>query len=245
MNKIENILVCGATSEIVRQTLAHLSLNQASHIYICGRDKDRLEEIRKELAARDQVNVTCVVVDLVDAKGRQSLLSQVHEVHFDRMIVGYGSLTENDRCLADPEYLVRELEINYVSVVALLAIFADRINDGGQFVVLGSVAGDRGRYSNFFYGSAKAGIGEFVSGFRALMLGRNVNVLLVKPGLIKTPMTTEFHSSPLAWSSKVAGRNIAKAMLSRRDTVYTPWFWQWIMLIIRMLPTFVFKRLKF
>jgi short-subunit dehydrogenase len=106
------------------------------------------------------------------------------------------------------------------------------------------VAGDRGRYSNFVYGSAKAGLTAYLSGLRARLLDDGVNVLTIKPGLVDTPMTAEFDKSPIWASPEKVAKDIDKAIANRRSVIYSPWFWRPIMLVIRLIPDFIFKKLK-
>ena len=113
----------------------------------------------------------------------------------------------------------------------------------GTLAVIGSVAGDRGRKSNYCYGAAKGAVDSFLSGLRAELLSSNVNVLNIKPGFVDTPMTSEFKKGFLWRSADFVAGDIDKAVVKGKSVVYTPWFWRFIMLIIKCIPEVIFKRL--
>jgi short-subunit dehydrogenase len=114
----------------------------------------------------------------------------------------------------------------------------------GSIAVISSVAGDRGRASNYLYGSAKAAVSTFLSGMRQRLEKRGVNVLTVKPGFVDTPMTRDFKKSALWAKPEEVARGIVRAIDRRKAVVYLPWFWSIIMLIIKHVPEFMFKRTK-
>ena len=114
----------------------------------------------------------------------------------------------------------------------------------GSICVIGSVAGDRGRSSNYIYGSAKAGLAAFTQGLRQRLSKFNIDILLVKPGFVDTPMTQEFKKGFLWASPERVARDICSAIDKRKSTLYTPWFWGWIMLVIKHIPESIFKKLK-
>jgi decaprenylphospho-beta-D-erythro-pentofuranosid-2-ulose 2-reductase len=128
---------------------------------------------------------------------------------------------------------IAEFELNATSVIALAAHFANVMETTGRgtLAVIGSVAGDRGRRSNYIYGAAKAAIHAFCEG-----LGGRVNVVLIKPGWVDTPMTSAFRKNPLFTSAASVARGIHRAIAKGRGTVYVPGYWRWISLIVRMLP---------
>ena len=134
--------------------------------------------------------------------------------------------------------------LSYMSLLTLLgnAFEARRF---GCIAVISSVAGDRGRASNYVYGSAKAAVSAFTSGLRARLSKAGVKVVTIKPGFVDTPMTSHLKKGPLVAPPEKVGRRIYTAMLKGEDSVYTPWFWGPIMQVVRALPEPVFKRLKF
>ena len=146
----------------------------------------------------------------------------------------------------DPSLLRNSIEINYVSAVSLLMQLGKVFEDqrSGVLAIIGSVAGDRGRRSNYVYGSAKAGLATFVAGLRLRLAAANVQVVLIKPGWISTPMTAHLPQNFLFTSAEQAGRGVCKAMISPRAVVYCPWYWKWIMGFIRFIPDPIFAKLN-
>jgi short-subunit dehydrogenase len=143
--------------------------------------------------------------------------------------------------------MVREININFLSAASLATHVANvmEMQRSGSLGVIGSVAGDRGRQSNYVYGSAKAGLGAFVEGLRHRMTRHGVNVTLVKPGFVDTPMTAGLaKGGPLWVSPEKVAKDIYNAMERGTPVLYTPWFWRWIMVVIRSVPDAIFRRTR-
>ena len=132
------------------------------------------------------------------------------------------------------------------SGVALLTLLANRleVQGNGCLAVISSVAGDRGRPSNYVYGAAKGGISIFLQGLRARLHRAGVAVVTVKPGFVDTPMTAKLPRTPLFASARRVGRTVYRAIERRRDVVYVPWFWRPIMVLVKTIPEAIFKRLR-
>jgi hypothetical protein len=165
----------------------------------------------------------------------------------DVALVAYGSLPDQDRACQDVAYLVREFRTNSESVLICLAGLARRFQRQrcGVIAVIGSVAGDRGRASNYLYGSAKSAVHAFASGLRAQLRAAGVHVVTIKPGFVATKMTAHLSLPPLLTADPTSvARRIVVAIDRRRDVVYVPGFWRPIMFIVRHLPEAIFKRLK-
>jgi decaprenylphospho-beta-D-erythro-pentofuranosid-2-ulose 2-reductase len=141
---------------------------------------------------------------------------------------------------------VKEFNTNGTSTIALMTVAANRFEAQrhGALAVISSVAGDRGRQSNYLYGSAKAAVSAFASGLRQRLAKVGVAVVTIKPGFVDTPMTKDFPKGPLWAKPEAVARGIMRAIDRRRNVVYLPWFWCLIMLIIRHIPESVFKRIK-
>jgi short-subunit dehydrogenase len=148
----------------------------------------------------------------------------------------------------DPEQAARTIDVNFKSYVSLLNAAAMHLRErgGGFLCALSSVAGDRGRQSNYTYGAAKAGLSAYLQGLRNRLAPHGVTVITVKPGFVDTAMTWGLlkAGSALVASPQRVARDIVNAIATRRDVLYTPWFWRWIMLVIRLIPERVFKRLR-
>ena len=153
----------------------------------------------------------------------------------DVVLIAHGTLPDQRAIDDDPVAQVKTFELNATSFISLATLFANRTK---TLAIIGSVAGDRGRRSNYVYGAAKAALHAYCEGLR----GRGVtNVVLIKPGWIDTPMTAHMRKNPLFASAAAAGKQIHDAIVGGRAVVYVPWFWRWISLIVRMLPAKLVK----
>ncbi len=162
-------------------------------------------------------------------------------------LVAHGTLPDQARTQTELDYAVAQYRTNAESVIACLNALALRFEPQGSGVlaVIGSVAGDRGRGSNYLYGAAKAAIDTFASGLRARLFKKGVHVLIIKPGFVATAMTADLNlPKKLTATPDQVAMDIHRAILKRQDVLYTPWFWAWVMRMIRWLPAFVFKRTK-
>jgi short-subunit dehydrogenase len=165
----------------------------------------------------------------------------------DIVLVAPGTLPDQAACQADPVLAVREFNTNAVSVIALLTSIANllEVQKRGTLAVISSVAGDRGRPSNYLYGSAKAALSAFCEGLNARLFKVGVQVLTIKPGFVETPMTASLPlPKPLVATPEQVANDIVRAIEKRKDVLYTRWFWAIIMRIVRCLPRFLFKRLS-
>ena len=164
------------------------------------------------------------------------------------VVLCQGSMAEQ-QAAADDWSLAREMiDVNYVSAVSLGNRFAAHMVTLGRGYICGvsSVAGDRGRQSNFLYGSTKAAFSAYLAGLRNRLYRKGVAVITVKPGFVDTSMTWGLLNprSPLVATPERVARDVSKAIRKRKNTVYTPWFWMLIMLVIRLIPEPIFKRLS-
>lgn len=164
----------------------------------------------------------------------------------DAALIAHGDLPNQKECEHAWATTERALTTNFLSPVAFLTWFANYFETRGKgnITVISSVAGDRGRQSNYIYGSAKGALSTFLQGLRNRLAPRGVSVTTIKPGFIDTPMTADIKKGPLFVSAEVVGKRIYKAMVKGESVVYTPFFWRFIMLIIQHIPEFIFKRMK-
>jgi len=164
----------------------------------------------------------------------------------DVVLLAHGTLPDNAACANDPALAVREFNTNGTSTIALMAAAAQRLQAQGHgtLAVISSVAGDRGRASNYLYGSAKAAVTAFASGLRQRLGGSGVNVLTIKPGFVDTPMTQAFRKGPLWASPQAVARGIVHAIERRRAVAYLPGFWWVIMRVITHIPEPLFRRIR-
>lgn len=243
---MRKILVVGATSSIAQQ-VARLLCKGGVEIHLLGRDQVKLNDIAADLQVRG-AKVSVHAVDLNDLTAHQKIINESIELlgGVDLALLAYGTLPDQTRCEQDTELATREITTNYLSAQSLLSILANHMEaqGSGSLAVISSVAGDRGRKSNYIYGSAKAGLTVYLQGLRNRLANKNVHVLTIKPGFVDTPMTRDFKKGLLWVGPDKVARDIVRAIRKKRDILYTPWYWQWIMLIIKLIPERIFKKLN-
>lgn len=244
----QNILIVGATSGIA-EALARRYASEHAKLFLVARNTSKLEVIATDLIVRGAAEVQFFAMDA----NNSDLISQMIETAWksfgsiDIALVAHGTLPEQLLAESDVSYAIAEFRNNAESVIACLTLLAQSFEKQGKGViaVIGSVAGDRGRASNYLYGSAKAAIDTYASGLRARLFAVGVHVLTIKPGFVATPMTANLNLPVrLTVTPDRVAKDIQLAIVKRKDVLYTPWFWGLIMLIIRLVPGIIFKRLK-
>ncbi len=241
---MQKILIVGATSAIAEQA-ARLYAARGDSLFLTGRNAARLEAVAADLKLRGAAAVDTAVLDIDDLGAHPRVLAQAWKGGaVDVVLVAPGTLPDQAACEASVALTVKEFNTNGLSVIALLTLVAQRMQPGGAIAVISSVAGDRGRQSNYVYGSAKAALSVFLSGLRQRLTKSGVAVVTIKPGFVDTPMTRDFKKGALWASPQAVGRGIVRAVDRRRDVVYLPWFWWGIMFIIKHVPEAIFKRAK-
>ena len=241
------IVIVGASSAIAEAT-ARCYAARGARLFLIARQLQRLEDMASDLKVRGAADVAFATLDVNQLDAHADVLAQawtrLGEV--DAMLIAHGTLPDQNACEASAELAVKEFNTNGTSTIALMTVAANRfeVQRHGTLAVISSVAGDRGRQSNYLYGSAKAAVTAFTSGLRQRLAKVNVNVLTIKPGFVDTPMTRDFKKSALWAKPEGIARGIVRATDRGRSVIYLPWFWLPIMLIIRHVPEFVFKRVK-
>lgn len=242
-----NVLVIGATSAIAIE-LQRIYAKDAAQLYLVGRDQERLQMLRDDLLIRGARNVHIDVLDISDVTKYQAVIDKAVTMmtRIDIAMVAHGTLTEQGRAQSDQAYLLREMNVNCLGTISIMSLLANVLErqKSGTLCVISSVAGERGRKSNYVYGAAKAGVTVFLQGLRNRLSQSGVHVLTVKPGFIITPMTREFNKNFLWVEPGVVANDIYQAIQRNKDVLYTPWFWRWIMLIIKLIPEHIFKKMN-
>ena len=244
---MKRILIFGATSAIARAT-ARLFAERGDRLFLVARDAGKLEATARDLQSRGAEGVDYATADLADETGFETLLGRAAEAlgGLDVALIAYGTLPEQGVLEGSPQATREALHVNFTSVALLLTLLANQMaaQRSGTIAVISSVAGDRGRASNYVYGTAKGAVSLFVQGLRNRLHGSGVHVLTIKPGLVDTPMTAELKKNFLYAKPEGIAEGIVSAIDKKRDVVYLPFFWRYIMLIIRALPEPLFKRLS-
>lgn len=242
------ILIIGATSAIAKAT-ARRWARDGHELYLVGRDRDHLQEIAGDLKVRGARSVQTATLDVNDFARHAPVIDTAIGAlgALDVALIAHGTLGDQKACEQDFQAALQELNTNAISVISLLTHLSNRFEaqKQGSLVVIGSVAGDRGRQSNYVYGTAKSAVATFMQGLRNRLHKSGVQVLTIKPGFVDTPMTAAFDKKgPLWCSPDVIARAILRGIAKQRDVVYAPWFWWGVMAIIRSVPERIFKRLS-
>lgn len=243
-----NVMIVGATSAIA-QECARIFAAEGASFFLVARHPERLDAVARDLEVRGARKVSSLSIDLTDMDRLEELplLAEERLEGIDYLLVAHGTLSDQTQCDSDARLVLRELITNAGSTMCLLTLLAPLMEarKRGCIAVISSVAGDRGRRSNYVYGAAKSAVSSFLQGLRGRLHVSGVAVVTIKPGPVDTPMTAHMPRSPLMASAAATGRAVHDAMIRRRDVVYVPWFWRWIMLVLRSIPEALFKRLRF
>ena len=241
------VLLVGASSAIAEATARCYAARGAS-LHLLGRDGERLAMMARDLEIRGAAAVTSTLLDVAQPFDADALIANAHAAlnGIDIALFAHGVLPDQNTCEHSVAQLRLTFEINTLSTLALLTPLASLMQSHGHgtLAVLSSVAGDRGRQSNYVYGASKASLDAFLSGLRNRLAQHGVQVLTIKPGLVMTPMTAHLKHGPLWATPDTIATGIVRAIDTRRDVVYLPSFWRVIMLVIRGIPERWFKHLN-
>lgn len=242
-----HVLALGATSAIAEATLRLLAEQGASFVLV-ARSEPKLAAVRDDLLTRGAAAAIGFISDLNETDTHGAMLTEAARAlgGLDVALIAHGVL--GDQAEAEREYAAAEaiLRTNLISTVSLVGWLANyfEAEHRGTIAVISSVAGDRGRKSNYVYGASKGGLNVFLDGVRNRVDRAGVNVLTIKPGFVATPMTAHLVPNALFAEPAEVAPVIVRAIGRRRDVVYVPGFWRWIMLAVRLIPGPVFKRMN-
>ena len=242
----KSVLILGASSDIAR-AIARKFGAEGWNIFLAGRDAESLSRDATDLELRHKVDARAFAFDAIDFESHANFWNSL-PVKPDVVVCVFGYLGDQKVSEGSWSEARRTIDTNFTGAVSILNIAANHFEErkSGFIIGISSVAGDRGRMSNYIYGSAKAGFTAYLSGLRARLSRSGVNVITVKPGFVATRMTEGMPLPPLLTASPdaVAG-DTYKAFVKGKPVVYTTWFWKFIMLIIIHIPERVFKNVKF
>lgn len=243
-----NVLILGATSAMGR-ALAEGFAARGAGLALASRRPGELERLASDLSIRFGVQARTYRFDALDFASHPLFLGEVLEdlSDLEGAVLVFGYMGVEEQSWKDPEAARRVIDSNLTGAVSILVPLADYFEKRGEgfLCAVSSVAGDRGRKKNMTYGAAKAGLSVYMQGLFQRMAPTKVKVVLVKPGFVDTPMTFPLGRLPFLVSPEKAAAHILKAVEKGKPQVYTPWIWRWIMLAIRMVPNFLFKKMKF
>jgi short-subunit dehydrogenase len=241
-------MILGATSAVAER-YARLQAARGARLLLVGRNADRLAVIAADLVARGASAAETETMDLTAPPGENAWAALAERLggRMDIVLLAYGAGGDQKAAEADPAEVARLLTVNMVGPCGWITAAANHLQrqGSGTLIAIGSVAGDRGRQSNYAYGAAKGGLALFMEGLAQRLANSPVRLLMVKPGFIDTPMTDGMAKSGPLWTTpdKVAA-DIDRAARRGGGVLYTPWFWRPIMFVIRHLPRAIFHRLK-
>ncbi|HZS76270.1 MAG TPA: SDR family oxidoreductase [Ktedonobacteraceae bacterium] len=242
------VLIIGATSAIAHET-AKLFAQDGADLFLVARNQEKLEAVRDDLRVRGAKRVETYALDINELDRHRELIESAVSAFsgLDMVLIAHGTLGNQQLCEQSVEKTLEEFQTNCLSFISLLTILANYFEQQkrGVIAVISSVAGDRGRKSNYVYGAAKAAVTAFLSGLRGRLAASNVTVITIKPGTVDTPMTAHLRKGLLFASAQKVGAGIYKAMKQKKEVVYLPAYWRLIMFVVRGIPERFFKWVSF
>ena len=239
------VLIVGAKSDIAKATAREYAKN-GYDIYLAARNVSELEAFADDIRVRSEKVVELVELDILDYASHQTFYDALEEKPLG-VITAVGYLGDQEKAQIDALESKKIINTNYTGVVSLLNIIANDFEQrrAGFIVGISSVAGDRGRKSNYIYGSAKAALTAYLSGLRNRLYESQVHVLTVKPGFVATKMTEGMDlPEKLTAQPEQVAQDIYKAQQRGKNVLYTKWMWRYVMMIITNIPEFIFKKMS-
>jgi decaprenylphospho-beta-D-erythro-pentofuranosid-2-ulose 2-reductase len=249
MTAMRKIIILGATSGIAVE-VQRLLAREGRELLLVARSPHRLAEIRADLLVRGAQQVLTYSADLACIQQHAAVFEFTRHnfPDFDTVLLAYGSMRDQKDSETSVDILLEELHVNFVSATAILTLFAADLERRrtGCLAAITSVAGDRGRRSNYVYGSSKGALSLFLQGLRSRFHPASVRVITIKPGPVQTPMTDHLPNAARFADPEQVARDIVRALARRSpDVLYTPRIWRYIMTAVQRIPEGLFKRLSF
>lgn len=245
---MKNILVIGATSAMASE-VAKKYAQDNNRLFLVARDAHKLRSVENDLRSRGADKIESFVLDINDVSQHEQMLTSAYDClgKLDIVLIAHGTLPDQRQCEQDVTTMLSEFNTNAISTIALLTGISNRLETqkAGVIAVITSVAGDRGRPSNYVYGSAKAAVSTFLEGLNARMFKSGVFVLDIRPGFVATPMTKNLNlPEKLTATPEAVASDIIRAIDRKKQVLYTPFFWKYILIIIRNIPRRIFRKLS-
>ena len=243
------IVIVGATSAIAVECARIWAQKQTIDLTLVGRDAGRLQKIAEDLAIRSPDSIMHVAeCDFLDPKSIKMVLENVvSNGNVDIVLIAHGILLDQKQCQEDLDLCNHSLLINGVSSILFAEAFANHFEEVGRghMALIGSVAGDRPRKSNYIYGAGKSLIDFFVNGLQHRFADTDIRISLIKPGPTDTPMTAKSKEKSVKLAKiEVVATDIVKGIEKGKSVVYTPWKWRFIMFVVKRIPRFVFNKMN-
>ncbi|MCB1196806.1 MAG: SDR family oxidoreductase [Deltaproteobacteria bacterium] len=241
----EHIVVFGATSAIANAYLRKKAV-EGHKLTLVARNKDKLDEVASDLRSRGASSVRAYELDMLDTESYENIIQSIFSQEVNIVLVAFGTLPDQKRCFEDISYAIKHINLNALATVSVCTLVAQKLKNlqNVTLAVITSVAGDRGKKSNYFYGASKAFVSTFLAGLRNDLYDSGVHVVDLKLGFVDTPMTQNFPKGFLWTSAEKVAHGIDNAIRSKKDIAYVPFFWRWIMFVIKMIPERIFKRMS-
>ncbi len=243
--KNKTILIIGGNSD-VGKAIAIDFAKKGCHLILTSRKGGQLESFRSDLEIRYSIKCEISLLDILDFESHKMFYENLSKKP-NIVVTAIGYLDNQEESQENFKETLKSIQSNYTGLVSILNIISNdfEIKRAGTIVGISSVAGDRGRGSNYIYGSSKAAYSAYLSGLRNRLIKSNVHVITVKPGFIQTKMTENLELPKLLTATpNEISNSIFKAIKKKRNVVYSKWFWKWIMLIIKFIPEEIFKKLS-
>lgn len=249
-NLAKRVLIIGATAVLAQETAKLYAKEKASFILI-ARNPQKLRMVAHDLEACGARQVHSLVLDVNETERYDTILQEAlsHYGGIDLALIAHGVTFDQKLCERDPTLVNCEIQTNFTSTIALLFLLANHFEhqQHGTIAVISSVSGDRGRKGQYLYASCKSGLTVFLQGLRQRLYASNVAVVTLKPGLTDTPFTEHLKAqkrSKLFSSPELVAQGMMRAIENQKEEVYLPWFWKYIMLVIKSIPESIFKKIN-
>lgn len=248
MEQNKNIIVFGATSAIAHAVLK-IYAKASCNLYLVARNPEKLAVVADDLSSR---GASILMTESYDFDNYSKLINSLNAAKkqfssIDIVFVAHGTLPEQKELEQDPLALTEFININYLSTahICLTAVNLLEKQNNGTIAIISSVAGDRGRKSNYIYGASKSAVNTLIEGIQGRLCKSAIKITNIKPGMIDTPMT-EAMSKGILWANpETIAPLIVQGIKKGKNTIYVPTFWRLIMLVIKLIPTKILQRLNF
>lgn len=245
---MKTILILGANSAMAK-AWAMLVAKPEHQLILAGRHPNELEKNAADIELRTQAAKPVVMP--FDAKKTETHAAFVQTLterypELDEVYLFFGTMKDQKASQQQFELSRETMTVNYVGAASILEQVANHMEKQKKGLIVGvsSVAGDRGRQSNYIYGSSKSAFSTYLQGLRNRLAHYGVHVMTVKPGLVHTPMTSHLKQGLLMASPETFAKGLLKAVHRKKNEAYIPWFWRWIMVVVKSIPENVFKKMK-